>query len=118
VAIAHHLVDVTISIDDIMRGNLPSDFWNSANALASEPSVQCKTILSILAPLRHEQFGLLTNCLITGFACGLLLPWPTRFMVSVGFTGMARRAEIVILTISSVFSPSAAASPGDKSATR
>lgn len=42
-------------------------------------------------------------------------------MVSVvltGFTGMARRAEIVILTISSVFNPSAAARPGDKSATR
>src|SRR5258707_2051396 len=72
----------------------------------------------MLAPLRHEQFGLLINCLITGFVCGLLLPWPTRFIRSEGFTAIARRAEIVIRTISSVSNPRAAASPGDKSATR
>ena len=71
VAIAHHLVNVAVSINDVMRRNLPAIcFLKFARALASDPSVQCNTILSMLAPLRQEQCGLLMNCLITGFVCG------------------------------------------------
>ena len=40
------------------------------------------------------------------------------FKCFTGFTGIARNAEIVIRTKSSVCNPSALASPGDKSATR
>src|SRR5262249_10649331 len=96
-----------------------------ASALASEPSVQCKTILSIFAPTwREEQFGLRMNCLMTGFASdtgrltGVAVAAFALFAGFVGFTGIARSAEIVILTTSSVCNPSADANPGDKSATR
>src|ERR1044071_6136785 len=65
------------------------------------------------------------NCLITGFvsdATGVtgaacFAPFaPLEDLI--GFTGIARNAEIVIRTTSSVFKPSAVARPGDKSATR
>ena len=42
----------------------------------------------------------------------------TAFTGFTGFTGIARNAEIVIRTKSSVCNPSAFANPGDKSATR
>src|SRR6476620_569691 len=50
--------------------------------------------------------------LVSGAACF------AGFKVFTGFTGIARNAEIVIRTTSSVCNPSAFANPGDKSATR
>ena len=55
---------------------------------------------------------------MTGFPGGAdRLTGVARFAPFAGFTGIARSAEIVIRTTSSVCNPSAAANPGDKSAT-
>ena len=59
------------------------------------------------------------NYLMTGFPGGAVrLTGAGRFVPFAGLTGIARSAEIVIRTTSSVCNPSAAANPGDKSATR
>jgi hypothetical protein len=54
-AVPYHLIDLAVAIDDVVGGNLPApDFLTSARVPGSEASVQCKTILSIIIPLRDE----------------------------------------------------------------